>query len=85
MPLTYRAAPLDGAEHALLGTMEHSVLGTRWVYDGPHDPVYVGQLMATILGAGVSDEAQASVGQQRRWRPGPRRVASTGPCPRPRC
>ena len=62
VPLTYRAAPLEGAEHALLGTMEHSVLGTRWVYDGPHDPVYVSQLMATILGAGVSDDAQASVG-----------------------
>ncbi|MBC9821607.1 aminoglycoside phosphotransferase [Terrabacter sp. MAHUQ-38] len=62
VPLTYRPAPLEGAEHALLGTMEHSVLGTRWVYDGPHDPVYVSQLMATILGAGVSDEAQASVG-----------------------
>lgn len=62
VPLTYRPAPLDGAEHALLGTMEHSVLGTRWVYDGPHDPVYVSQLMATILGGGVSDDAQASVG-----------------------
>ncbi|MBW8730325.1 MAG: aminoglycoside phosphotransferase [Terrabacter sp.] len=62
VPLTYRPAPLEGAEHALLGTMEHSVLGTRWVYDGPHDPVYVSQLMATILGGGVSDEAQASVG-----------------------
>ncbi|GAA2035241.1 trehalose biosynthesis protein [Terrabacter terrae] len=62
VPLTYRAAPLEGTEHALLGTMEHSVLGTRWVYDGPHDPVYVSQLMATILDAGVSDEAQASVG-----------------------
>ena len=62
VPLTYRSAPLEGAEHALLGTMEHSVLGTRWVYDGPHDPVYVGQLMATILGGGASDEAQASVG-----------------------
>ncbi len=62
VPLTYRPAPLEGGEHALLGTMEHSVLGTRWVYDGPHDPVYVGQLIATILGAGVSDVAQASVG-----------------------
>ncbi len=62
VPLTYRAAPLDGAEHALLGTMEHSVLGTRWVYDAPHDPVYVSQLMATILRDAVSDGAQASVG-----------------------
>ena len=62
VPLTYRAAPLEGAHGALLGTMEHSVLGTRWVYDAPHDPVYVSQLMDTILTAGTSDEAQASVG-----------------------
>src|SRR6476646_399803 len=34
VPLTYRGAPLEGAERALLGTMEHIVLGTRWVYDG---------------------------------------------------
>ena len=66
------------AEHALLGTMEHSVLGTRWVYDGPHDPVYVGQLVGDDprrrrlrRGAGVR-------GQQRRWRPGPRRVSVHG-------
>jgi maltokinase len=62
VPLTYRSAPLEGADHALLGTMEHSVLGTRWVYDAPHDPVYVSQLVATLLGDGVSDDAQASVG-----------------------
>ena len=66
VPLTYRGAPLEGAEHALLGTMEHSVLGTRWVYDGPHDPVYVAQLMTTILDSGVSDDAQASVGSNAR-------------------
>ena len=62
VPLTYRSAPLEGAESALLGTMEHSVLGTRWVYDGPHDPAYVSELVGTILGGRVSDEAQASVG-----------------------
>ncbi len=62
VPLTYRGAPLDGAEHALLGTMEHSVLGRRWVYDAPHDPVYVDRLVATILRSEQSDEAQASVG-----------------------
>ncbi len=33
VPLTYRGAPLDGAEAFLVGTMEHSVLGRRWVYD----------------------------------------------------
>ncbi|MFI6369618.1 1,4-alpha-glucan branching protein [Streptomyces sp. NPDC050546] len=50
VPLTYRGAPLDGAEHALVGTMEHGVLGRRWAYDGCHDPVTVGQLAALIEG-----------------------------------
>ncbi|OKI20103.1 1,4-alpha-glucan branching protein [Streptomyces sp. CB03911] len=50
VPLTYRGAPLDGAEHALVGTMEHGVLGRRWAYDGCHDPVLVGQLTALIEG-----------------------------------
>ena len=42
--------------------MEHSVLGTRWIYDGPHDPAYVSELVGTILGGGVSDEAEPSAG-----------------------
>lgn len=50
VPLTYRGAPLDGAEHALVGTMEHGVLGRRWAYDGCHDPVLVAQLRALIEG-----------------------------------
>ncbi|WP_353510616.1 aminoglycoside phosphotransferase [Intrasporangium sp.] len=62
VPLTYRGAPLEGAEHALVGTMDHSVLGARWVYDGPHDPVYVAGLVDTILTGGRSDDAQASRG-----------------------
>jgi predicted trehalose synthase len=49
VPLTYRAAPLEGAQTALVGTMEHSVLGRRWVYDGPHDPVFAAQLLALVL------------------------------------
>ena len=49
VPLTYRGAPLEGGEHALVGTMEHSVLGARWVYDGTHDPVYAAQLLALVL------------------------------------
>ncbi|KOU69170.1 1,4-alpha-glucan branching protein [Streptomyces sp. MMG1533] len=50
VPLTYRGAPLAGAEHALVGTMEHGVLGPRWAYDGSHDPVLVAQLLAMIEG-----------------------------------
>ncbi|MEU1051871.1 1,4-alpha-glucan branching protein [Streptomyces sp. NPDC005876] len=50
VPLTYRGAPLDGADHALIGTTEHGVLGQRWVYDGCHDPVLVAQLLALVEG-----------------------------------
>jgi hypothetical protein len=40
-PMTYRAAPVEGAESRLIGVVEHSVLGTRWVYDAVGDPVFV--------------------------------------------
>ncbi|MEZ7127619.1 1,4-alpha-glucan branching protein [Nonomuraea sp. AD125B] len=50
VPLTYRGAPLDGAEDALVGTMEHGVLGRRWAYDGCHDPVLLAQFAALIEG-----------------------------------
>ncbi|MER6157429.1 1,4-alpha-glucan branching protein [Streptomyces sp. NPDC001868] len=50
VPLTYRGAPLPGAEHALVGTTQHGVLGERWVYDGCHDPVLVTQLLALFEG-----------------------------------
>ncbi len=61
VPLTYRGAPLEDAEHAQIGTMEHGVLGRRWAYDGAHDPVSVAELLALIEGRaqaqaqGVSD------------------------------
>src|SRR3954469_20903663 len=41
VPLTYRDEPLDNAEDALIGEMQHSVLGTRWVYDGLGDPKFI--------------------------------------------
>lgn len=52
-PLTYRAAPLAGAETHLIGTSEHSVLGHRWVYDGCGDPVWAATLAAAILAGGT--------------------------------
>ena len=30
VPLTYRGAPLEGGDQALVGRMHHSVLGPRW-------------------------------------------------------
>lgn len=41
VPLTYRGAPLAGAEDALICTMEHSVLGRRWIHPAHRDPVAV--------------------------------------------
>lgn len=60
VPVTYRGAPLAGAEHALIGTTEHGVLGTRWVYDGVHDPVLVGQLLALLAGKAVPQAQSVS-------------------------
>ncbi|NLJ52638.1 MAG: phosphotransferase [Intrasporangiaceae bacterium] len=50
VPLTYRGAPAEELEHALITTMEHGVLGRRWVYDGTHDPVYARELLALLRG-----------------------------------
>ena len=50
VPLTYRSAPVEELEHALVGTTEHGVLGQRWVYDGTHDPVYAAQLLELVRG-----------------------------------
>ncbi|MGN6132759.1 MAG: maltokinase N-terminal cap-like domain-containing protein [Nocardioidaceae bacterium] len=48
--LTYRPAPLQDAEADLVATMEHSVLGSRWVYDGTRDPVAVACFRRALLG-----------------------------------
>jgi len=58
VPLTYRGAPLAGAEHALIGRAEHGVLGPRWVYDGEHDPVLMAQLTEFLQGR-VQAQAQS--------------------------
>jgi maltokinase-like protein len=50
VPMTYRAHALPGADGSLIGTAEHGVLGPRWIYDGPRDPVLAGQLAALIWG-----------------------------------
>jgi hypothetical protein len=48
--MTYRGSPLAGADDALIGTAEHGVLGTRWLYDGVRDPVLMTQLGELIQG-----------------------------------
>ena len=49
IPLTYRDEPLEGADDALITEMQHSVLGTRWVYDGLRDPRLVVMLAAVAM------------------------------------
>jgi hypothetical protein len=56
VPLTYRSAALAGKDDLLLGTSEHSVLGTRWVYDGCADPVWAAALATAILTGGTQAE-----------------------------
>lgn len=60
VPLTYRGEALAEAADSLIGTLEHSVLGTRYVYDAVGDPVYLVELMRVIHEA--DNEADLSQG-----------------------
>ncbi|OIV36291.1 hypothetical protein BIV57_17105 [Mangrovactinospora gilvigrisea] len=69
LPLAYRGAPLPGApDDALLGTSEHGVLGTRWIYDGSRDPVLLAALLGLLAGRAraqaqrISDTPDPTVG-----------------------
>ena len=55
----YKRQPIDGAGDFLVGEMEHSLLGHRWVYDGTGDPVYVDELQRVIREA--DDEAALNI------------------------
>ncbi len=45
VPLTCRGALLAGGDHALVATLEDDSLGTRYIYDAPHDPVFATALL----------------------------------------
>ncbi len=62
VPLTYRAEPLDDEFAVLVGTIEHSELGTRYCYDATSDPVYVAELIRVIHEA--DNEAELSLGEK---------------------
>lgn len=61
VPLVYRNAPVPELAAFLLTSTEHSVLGTRWVYDATGDPLYV----AAIAGAVLAAEPQANQVEHR--------------------
>ena len=76
VPLTYRDEPLDGHENALITEMQHSVLGTRWVYDGLRDPQFVVMLAGVALtGQG---EALGLAKYEGRWYIAPSNVRIRG-------
>lgn len=78
VPLTYRGAPLNGANDWLIGTSEHSALGKRWIYDGCGDPVYAAALASAILAdAGQAEEFEEVDGELVR-RPATMSIASDG-------
>jgi hypothetical protein len=56
VPLSYRGAPLEGADRFLVGTAEHSVLGARWVYDACGDPVWAAAVTTAIATGGGGAE-----------------------------
>ncbi|MGW0186392.1 maltokinase N-terminal cap-like domain-containing protein [Streptomyces sp. NPDC003362] len=61
VPMGYRGAALEGVPgEALIGTSEHGVLGTRWIYDGVHDPVVTAQLRALLRGEAVPQHQNES-------------------------
>lgn len=74
VPLTYRGAPLEGAEAFLVTEMTHSVLGERWVYDAVADPVAIDQLVASI----AAGSTQADVFVDGSDTPAPVSVAVRG-------
>ncbi|TFC55257.1 MULTISPECIES: hypothetical protein [unclassified Cryobacterium] len=56
IPVTYRDAPLAGAETSLITTMQHSVLGERWVYDATGDPAYLAAVATAAITGGHQAE-----------------------------
>lgn len=78
VPLSYRGAELASAEAWLIGTMEHSVLGKRWVYDACADPVYVTALATAILTGQQGAEQFVEVDGKLEPRPSTARVKGSG-------
>jgi hypothetical protein len=77
-PLTYRAAPLVGAEDHLITTTRHSVLGERWVYDGCGDPVWAATLATAIATGGRQSQMYVEDGGERVEIPARMQVRGSG-------
>jgi hypothetical protein len=78
VPVTYRDAPLAGAEAFLITTMQHSVLGDRWVYDATGDPAYVAAVATAALNGGRQAELRVETDGQTTVREPTAVVAGSG-------
>lgn len=83
IPLTYRGAPLVGAEPWLITTMQHSVLGDRWVYDGTGDPAYLAAVATAARTGGVQAELIVEIDGEAVRREPTALVAGSGTDPAP--
>jgi predicted trehalose synthase len=77
VPLTYRTEPVPELAHALVGELR-SADGPLWVYDGPHDPVFVAEWMRLVS---IPDEAMSFPGTPRSRVRGVRRAGEAPPDP----
>jgi maltokinase len=77
VPLTYRTEPVPELAHALVGELRTSD-GPRWVYDAPHDPVFVAEWMRLVS---APDEALSFPGTPRSRVRGVRRAGEAAPDP----
>jgi maltokinase len=57
VPLSYRDARLPGGDDALVAATHDDTLGTRYVYDGPRDPVFAEVLLQSMLAQTVVESA----------------------------
>jgi len=76
VPLTYRAEPVEGASATLVGEMDHSALGKRWVYDGFRDDRFI--LMLTGVAMTGQGEALGMVMYKGEWVIAPTHVRIRG-------
>lgn len=57
VPLTYRDAHPEVSPESVVGSLQHGVLGKRWVSDATLDPAYIRALIETVL-SGRSEAQQ---------------------------
>lgn len=78
VPLTYRGAPLPGGDAWFITTMEHSVLGQRWIYDASGDPAYLAAVATAALAGGTEAEHLVEVDGKAVLRPSSTAVRGSG-------